>query len=91
MHKHTPLPPDVRAVRTLTGRKVWLEYADGTAGEVDLTPLLAHPFLRRVRTDDDLFAKVFVDELGTLAWPDGTDLDPEGLHDLAAAHLRVTA
>ena len=87
----TPWPPDVQAVRTATGRTVWLQYADGTAGEVDLTPMLRGQLFAAVRDDDNLFAQVFVDENGTLAWPDGADLAPEVLRDLAAPRLRQLA
>lgn len=76
---------------SLPGRRVWLEYTDCTAGEVDLTLLLRGPLFAAVRDDDTLFAQVFVDEAGTLAWPDGADLAPEVLHETAAPHLQVTA
>ena len=73
------------------GRTVWLQYADGTTGEVELTPLLKGQLFAAVRTDDDVFAQVFVDENGTLEWPEGTDLAPEVLHELAAPQLRQRA
>ena len=91
MYDPTPMPPDVRLVRVLDGRRVWLEYVDGTAGAVDLAPLLDHPFLARVLVDDELFAQAHVGQDGTVAWPGGCDLDPEGLHELARAHLRQLA
>jgi hypothetical protein len=91
MHDATHLPPDVRAVRPRSGRRVWLEYTDRRAGEVDLAPLLTGPLFAAVRDNDTLFAQVFVDEAGSLAWPDGADLAPEVLHEAAAPHLHVTA
>jgi len=88
MYDRTPMEPDVVGVSALAGRTIWLEYADGQAGEVDLTELLRGPFYARVRTEDALFAQVFVNEVGTIAWPDGADLAPEALYELAAPHLR---
>ncbi|MBO3084118.1 DUF2442 domain-containing protein [Cellulomonas sp. zg-ZUI188] len=73
------------------GRKLWLQYTDRTAGEVDLIPMLQRQLLAAVRDDNGLFAQVVVDESGTLAWPDGADLAPEVLHKLAAPHLRQQA
>ena len=86
-----PPPRDIQAVHATTARRVWLQYADGRAGEVDLTPMLRGPLFAAVRGDDALFAKVFVDDVGTLAWPDGADLVPEGLYELAAPHLLAPA
>jgi hypothetical protein len=67
----------------------WLQYADDTAGEVDLAPLLNARMNARVRRDDDLFASVTVDAARPLAWPDGTEIAPELLY--AAARPRLVA
>lgn len=91
MAQTTPWPPDVQAVRHVAGRTVWLQYADETAGEVDLTTMLRGPLFAAVLGDDDLFARVHVDENGTLAWPNGADLAPEVLRELAAPQLRQLA
>lgn len=77
------LPPDIAAVRALQERRVWLEYTDGTAAEIDLAPLLTGALHAAVRADDALFAQVAVDGAGTIAWPDGTDLAPEPLYAAA--------
>ncbi len=91
MSDRVSMPPDVSAVRAMSGRRVWLEYVDGSAGEVDLDPLLVGTVLAAVRVDGALFAEVFVDEAGTLAWPDGSDLAPEVLYAAALPHLHVPA
>jgi hypothetical protein len=44
---------------------------------VDLEPFLKGPVFERVRRDPDFFRAVAVDgETGTIAWPNGADIDP---------------
>jgi len=75
------LPPDVIDVKVQDGRKVWIEYANGLAGVVDVSPLLAGAIFDRVRNDDDLFREVAIDPMGTICWPDGADIAPERLYE----------
>lgn len=75
------LPPRVTGVRVVAARTVELTFQDGTARTVDLSPLLWGPVFAEIATDDAAFAAVFVDEqLGTIVWPNGADLDPDVLH-----------
>jgi hypothetical protein len=70
----------VRGVTPLAGRAVRLELTDGTTREVDLTRYLYGPIFAPVRDDDTVFRAVFV-ENGTVAWPNGADIDPDVLLD----------
>lgn len=60
-----------------------LEFDDGTVKEVDLKPLLNGPVFEPLK-DPDYFARVTVDPVcKTVVWPNGADLAPEALYDLA--------
>ena len=76
----------VKEVEVLGGYAVRLTFTDGTAREVDLERYLRGPIFEDVR-DPDTFRTVKVDEeLGTIVWPNGADIDPDVLYeDLAPA------
>jgi hypothetical protein len=58
-----------------------LTFSDGIVGDIDLADELWGEMFEPLR-DIAQFDSVRVDpELGTLVWPNGADLDPEGLHD----------
>jgi hypothetical protein len=70
----------IRGVETLSGFKVRLSLTDGSVREVDLEPYLNGPVFEPVRNDAVLFKSVRVDEeLGTIVWPNGADIDPDVL------------
>lgn len=72
---------DVTDVKVLRDRVVQLQFSDGTSRVVDLTPFLWGPAFEDIATDDGVFAQVKADpETGTIAWPNGADLDPDVLH-----------
>jgi hypothetical protein len=51
-------------------------FADGEARDVDITPLLKTKVFSPLR-DPAVFEQVRVDdEIGTITWPGGADLDP---------------
>jgi hypothetical protein len=78
--------PRVTAVGHVRGHTLWLRFADGLEGEIDLTLALedlAGPVLSPLR-DEQLFSRVRLGE-GALAWPNGADWAPESLHRLVAA------
>jgi hypothetical protein len=55
-------------------------FSDGSSRDVDLTEKL-HGLVFEPLADPDFFAQVAVDdELGTVVWPNGADLDPLVLH-----------
>lgn len=65
---------------------IWLRFADGTEGEIDLSGELWGSVFEPLR-DLAFFQKFEVAEYGTLAWPNGADLAPEFLY----AQARVAA
>jgi hypothetical protein len=72
---------DVTGVEVLHDRVVRLWFSDGSERTVDLAPFLCGPAFEGIADDDVLFAQVRVDpETGTVAWPNGADLDPDVLH-----------
>jgi len=71
----------IRSVEPLEGFVLRLGFDDGTTREVDLEDELWGPVFEPLRTDPQLFRQVRVDEeLGTIVWPNGADLDPDVLH-----------
>ena len=71
----------VRSVAVLEKFHVRLEFSDGVQKVVDLDPLLRGPIFEPLRTNPDLFSTVHVDdELGTIVWANGADIDPDVLY-----------
>ena len=70
----------IRGVEALDGFRVRLSLSDGTTREVDLGPYLNGPVFEPVRAEPAFFRAVRVDdELGTIVWPNGADIDPDVL------------
>ena len=63
--------------RYLGGHRVWLRFADGVEGEVDLFEALRGPIFEPLR-DAAYFADFILDR--TLTWPNGADFAPESLY-----------
>jgi len=75
---------DVTRVDVLKGYRLRLEFDDGTAGEVDISELVSFDGVFASLRDPVAFRQVRVDEeLGTIVWPSGADLDPFVLHEWA--------
>ena len=73
-------PPRIVAVVPLNGLQMRLTFSDGLVRELDLDPVLMGGVLEDLR-DLAVFREVRVDEVaGTIAWPNGVDLDPDVLH-----------
>jgi len=71
----------VRSVRVLEGHQVKLGFTDGTDKVVDLEPYLRGPIFESLRKNRAEFSKVRVDEeLATIVWPNGADIDPDVLY-----------
>ncbi len=79
-------PYEITAVEHLGGYRLRLSFADGVVAEVDLADRVGSavgPMLAPL-SDVSYFARVAVDvDLGTVVWPNGADLAPDVLHDLA--------
>ena len=72
---------EITAVRVVSGFTVRLTFDDDSVRVVNLEPLLRGPMFAELRADPDLFARVYVDDLtGTIAWPNGIDMDADVLH-----------
>jgi hypothetical protein len=78
---------DVLEARYLHDYVVWLRFRDGTAGEIDLSPVLWGEVFEPLK-DVEYFRQFTVHPIFlTLTWPNGADIAPEYLHD----NIRVTA
>ena len=72
----------ITSVDSIDGFCVRLTFADGISKTVDLEQYLRGEVFDSIRKDPLAFQQVFVDEeLGTIAWPNGADIDPDVLHD----------
>jgi hypothetical protein len=72
---------DITEVEVLHDRVVRLRFSDGNERTIDLAPFLWGPEFEDIADSDDLFAEVRGDVgTGTIAWPNGADLDPDVLH-----------
>jgi hypothetical protein len=70
----------VTSVDILGHYKLRLGFSDDSTRDVDLTGELHGPVFEPL-TDPGYFAQVRVDDqLGTVVWPNGADLDPLVLH-----------
>lgn len=79
--------PRLIAAKYLHGHTLWLRFADGIEGELDLRSELEGEVFEPLR-DEALFKQVIFDpELRTVVWPNGADFAPEFLR----AALRVAA
>ncbi len=68
-----------------------LTFSDGTAKQVDVSPLLEGPIFEPLR-DPAYFACATLDATcGTVVWPNGADFAPEALHDLEAETVSESA
>jgi hypothetical protein len=75
------------AAKYLHDHTLWLRFADGMEGEVDLSGELEGEIFEPLR-DQGYFRQVeFNPELRTVVWPNGADFAPEFLR----AALRIAA
>lgn len=71
----------VTEVEPLDGFTLRLRFNDGSERVVDLAEELWGPVFEPLKADPDLFRQVRVDEeIGTIVWPNGADMDPDVLH-----------
>jgi hypothetical protein len=71
----------VTEVEPLDGFMLRLRFNDGSERVVDLAEELWGPVFEPLKADPDLFRQVRVDEeIGTIVWPNGADMDPDVLH-----------
>ncbi len=77
----TKIPPlvHVTKVEPVEGFVLRLWFDDGSIRETDVEWLLRGPIFEPLRNDPQLFRQVRI-EGGTVAWPNGADIDPVVLH-----------
>lgn len=72
---------DIVAANALAGYCLQLRFEDGVEGVVDLAQHLSFRGVFEPLRDPAYFAQVRVDpEPGSVAWPNGADLDPDVLY-----------
>jgi hypothetical protein len=75
----------VKRVEPLDGFRLRLTFSDGLVGVVDVDPRDRGPMFEPL-CDPDYFRRVKVSRAaGTVVWPNGLDLAPDGLHERARA------
>ena len=73
-------PYHVTDVSIVSHGTLWLQFADGVAGEIDVSGSLRGPVFEIARSKDG-FAEASIDPEGhTVCWPGGADLAPDVLH-----------
>lgn len=74
---------DIIKVKPLKNFHLYLEFEDGTKGEVDIRKLIKFKGVFKPLKDETFFIKVNVNpEWGTIFWPNGADLDPDVLYSM---------
>jgi hypothetical protein len=72
---------DISEVEVVGRCRLRLRFTDGTIGEVDVSKLVDFRGVFSALRDESEFAKVRInEELGTVTWPCGADLDPDVLY-----------
>jgi hypothetical protein len=72
---------DIVEVRPLEGHRLYLRFADGVEGEVDLDGMVRWEGVFAPLAVPERFAEVRVDpDLGTIVWRNGADVDPDVLY-----------
>ena len=75
-------------VRWIAGFRLELAFADGLRGELDLADVIkGQAGVFAPLQDPQFFKQVYVNqELGTIAWPNDVDLDPDVLYSRLSGH-----
>lgn len=73
------LLPKLTRVEPRGGCRLWLEYDDGTSGEVDLSHLLDLGIFKALR-DRSLFKRVRITDHGAVRWTDDLELCADSLY-----------
>ena len=69
----------VRRVEIVEGLTVRIEFEDSTVRLLDLATFMHGPIFDELLQDSELFKQITV-EHGTIAWPNGADIDPDVLY-----------
>ena len=66
-------------VKALKNYKLWVKYADGTEGEVDLSHLSGKGIFS-IWNDYAVFEKVYIGQYGEIAWSGEIDICPDNVY-----------
>lgn len=66
-------------VKALKNYKIWIKYADGVKGEVDLSGLVGRGVFT-IWNDYSEFEKVHIGSHGAIAWSEEIDLCPDSIY-----------
>ncbi len=69
-------PTQVKALNNYT---IFVRYADGVNGSVDLKHL-AHKGIFNAWDQNNLFQQVYIDDYGAIAWNDDIDICPDSVY-----------
>jgi uncharacterized protein DUF2442 len=78
---------EIRRATHVRDHVIFLEFDDGTAGEIDLTPYIERGPIFRPLADLSFFRR-FSLEGGTLTWPNGADIAPETLYEMTTSAIK---
>jgi len=71
------------------GHRLWVEFGDGSSGEIDLADELWGEMFEPLK-DPAEFSRLSLDsELGTVVWPNGADFAPEFLYQELCPSYRL--
>jgi hypothetical protein len=81
----------ITKVEPRRSHRLYVEFADGITGVVDLSDRLFGPVFEPLR-DAALFDQVSIDEFGAICWPNGADLAPDAVYRrlVEARHASAT-
>ncbi len=74
----------VITVRPLPDYRLYVEFADGVSGEIDMPERLFGPVFEPLK-DRAAFSQVRADEFGAICWPNGADLAPDAIYEHLSA------
>jgi hypothetical protein len=66
-------------VKALKGHRIWLRFADGVEGEVDLSHLAGRGVFK-AWADRKVFESVHINPSGAIAWSEELELCPDALY-----------
>ena len=79
--------PRIKEAKYIGDYTIWLRFADGAEGEIDLTSELVGEVFEPLKNQDFFKSFVLHHELRTVVWPNGADFAPEFLR----SSIRVAA
>jgi Protein of unknown function (DUF2442) len=83
--------PRLSAMKYIAEYRLWLQFEDGSQGEIDLQPELWGEVFEPLQ-DVAYFKTVKLDkELNTVCWDNGADFAPEFLYHMVTTGLRSPA